>query len=297
MPYSDTKTRFITTDHFKRYEKFFDRLYQNASSVKQRIFLQFFGKDYQKNLDFLLKTNPTFGCYISNWNTGFQNYQDIMQSFLYPIFIGKIHTSVGHLSTFISQFKDLLGENHTLKQLTQSSEYKYIISKTISDYFKIDTFIWGVHYDLDNTGNAINIRTIRNKSYDIKEILNNFFNLKKTGEWVTDEEVFRLGAIDQQNYVIRFQQKFLKYREIILENSEFQNKDPKTQTDFPDALIVGIHLRPDLDKIVADTNKNIWEELKIEPEAIESLTSIEFHLLGMEPIAVDCILALNELFK
>ena len=84
---------------------------------------------------------------------------------------------------------------------------------------------------------------------------------------------------------------------MILENSEFQNKEPKTQTDVPDAIIVGIYLRPDLDKIVADTNKNIWDELRIEPEAIESLTSIEFHLLGMEPIAVDCLLVLNELFK
>lgn len=297
MPYSEPKVRFLTTEHFKRYEKFYERLSNSATSVKQKIFLQFFGKDYKSHLDFLLKSNPKFGCYISNCNMRIEDYPDMMQNFMYPIFIAKVQKSIDSLSNFLREFKDLLGENHSLKQLTQSQEFKYVISKTISDYFKIDIYFWGVHYDLDQTGNAQNIKIISNKSYSMKEILGSFFTLKKDGSWVTDEEIFRLGAIDQQNYLVRFQNKYLKYREMVLENSDFEDKDPKSQSSFPDALIVGIILKPDLEKLVADTNQNIWKELKIQPEVLDALTSMDFHILGLEPIAIDCILAMNDLFK
>lgn len=298
MPYSEPVVRFLTTQHFKRYEKFYDKLNSNALSAKEKIFLKFFGKDYKNNLDFILKENDgkDFGCYISNWNMQIQNYQDIMDHFLYPIFIGKIQTSVDSLTTFISNFKNLLGENHYLKKITQSNEYRYAISKSIGDYFKIDVHIWGVHYDLDSSGNVTNIRIIKNKSYSCHDILKSFFTIRKDGAWVTDAEVFKAGGINDQQYLAKFHEKIMKYREIVFENSEFENKDPKTQTEFPDAIIFGINKQPDMEKIVAETSQNIWKELRIDANVLKSLNSTDFYILGTEPISIDCLLALKDLF-
>lgn len=296
MMNSEPKIRFITSEHLKRYEKFHSQLEKRAISVKEKIFLEFFGKNYKKYLDFQLKINPTFGSWISNFNINLSDYNEMIQSFLYPIIIGKVQNSIEVLTNFVNTFKNLLNENNVLRKMSNKPDFHYIMSKMVTDFYKIEIYFWGCHYDMEESGNIKNLQIVNNKIYDLKEVLDSFFTVAKNGEWYTDEGILQAGSISEEEYTKRYAEKFIKYRTMLIENSLYAGKDPTTE-NLPDALIVGINKRPDITKISAETSQNIWKELQIQPTVLESLNSIDFYILGLEPIAIDSMLVLNELFR
>lgn len=279
----------LTTDHFTYYNKFHDAFSKRVKSAKGKIMLDFFGKNQNIYLDFT-KNTPKFAAYIYNWDLDISNYAEMSRSFLYPILVSKV---LGALKKLTSVSVDL--EKEFKNEFKDS--YKYELIKQITNYFDLNIRFWPVDYKINvATGSVENIDITIGKEYPLNSVLNMFYTVSKEGNFVTDEELLSNEIITEKDYLNMFATKQIKYKKLILENSSKPNTEPSSDPWFPNALIVGTILSFNADKMSID-GIPMYEKFNLSKEQLQAITNYEFHIMGYEPIYIDAMLKLNQLFK
>lgn len=288
----DIKTKIFTKQHLEIYKKFHDIFKNKVVSSKGNVFIDFFGKNKDNYLNFIENSNSNYSVQISNLEINLDDYQTVLEQFLYPIFVGKIANSVNILESLSNQFKDLI------KEFEDQNELKYYLSKHITDYFNIDVKIWAVDYDIEKTtGKIINVKATNNKTYHVKDIINNFFTITKKGEYVTDDALFTSNIIKKEQYLTKFAEKRSIFRKLIIENSKDPSIDPLMGDYFPPIAIFSITSSVNFDFVDPKTGEKIWNKISEDISKFEALKSYDFYMLGIEPITIDATLALNKLFN
>lgn len=278
----------LTTDHFNYYNKYHDSFAKRVKSAKGKIMLEFFGKNKDVYLDYT-KNTPEFASYVYNWDLNVSDYAEMSRSFMYPILVSKV---LGALKKLTSVSADLEKEF----QNEFKDAYKYELIKQITNYFNLTIRFWPVDYKINvSTGNIENVEISIGKEYYLNSVVSMFYTVSKDGNFVTDEELVSNQIISEQDYLKNFASKQIKYKKLILENSSKPNTDPENDPWFPSTLIVGTTLSLNSDKISSD-GIPIHEKLSLSKEQLRAITNYEFHILGYEPIYIDAMLKLNQLF-
>lgn len=278
----------LTTDHFNYYNKYHDSFAKRVKSAKGKIMLEFFGKSKDIYLDFTKKT-PEFASFIYNWDLNIADYAEMSRSFIYPILVSKV---LGALRKLVSVSSDL--EKEFKNEFKDA--YKYELIKQITNYFDLTIRFWPVEYKVNvSTGNIENIEISIGKEYLLNNVVNMFYTVSKEGNFVTDEELLQNNIITEKDYLNAFATKQIKYKKLILENSSKPNTDPSSDPWFPSTLIIGTTLSLNSDKMSID-GIPIHEKLNFSKEQLQAITNYEFHILGYEPIYIDAMLKLNQLF-
>lgn len=281
--------KIFTNSHLDIYKNNYDNLIKKCKSAKSQIFMDFFGKNYKTNLKFITEKMEKFGFFYHTHDLDIRDYGVMMREFLYPVFIGNIQNSLNRLEELSSVIQGEINKEFS----SEKESMRYKLSKALTKYFDINIRIWGVSYKTENSTKLDNIRYALNKIYTSNDILDGFFTISTSGDYYPDEALLANKVIDEKDFKERTVNKVLKYRKMVIENSIEPNSDIKNSSFFPDALIVCIEKKPDINTIEAESGKNIWEEFNIDRSILNTFCSIDFHYLGIEPLINDSIIALE----
>lgn len=278
----------LTTDHFNYYNKYHEAFSKRVKSAKGKIMLDFFGKNKDVYLEYT-KNTPEFASFVYNWDLNISDYAEMSRSFLFPILVSKVLGALKKLTSVSSELE------HEFKNEFKDA-YKYELIKQITNYFNLTIRFWPVDYKINvSTGNVENIDISIGKEYNLNSVVSMFYTVSKEGNFVTDEELLSSNIITEKDYLNNFASKQIKYKKLVLENSSKPTTDPSSDPWFPSALIIGTTLSLNSDKISSD-GIPIYEKFSLSKEQLQAITNYEFHILGYEPIYIDAMIKLNQLF-
>ena len=281
------KTELFASNHFEKFRDFYDAYDKNTISVKHKIFNIFFGKEYEKHLNFILQKTKDFGCTVSNWDIDPQMYNLVSEHFIYGILASKIYETVNAMKTVVnnveSELKKEFGEN-----------YKYELVKSIGEYFDIKLHIWSVDFNMNkSTGKAENIHINKTNVLDLTDVLNKYFSLSKDGQYVPDAVLFAKNIIkSEEEFNRKTAEKIAAYREMIT------GRKVDDIDEFPKSVIFGITKSLNLNKLSID-NTELIKKYNLDEGTVKSLdkfSSYDFYIFGVEPLSIDCVLKPKRLF-
>ena len=283
----EMRTELFASEHFEKFRDFYEAYDKNAISVKHKIFNLFFGKEYEKHLDFILQKTKGFGCSVSNWDIDPQMYHLVSEHFIYGILASKIYETVNAMKSVVhnveSELKKEFGEN-----------YKYELVKSIGEYYDIMLHIWTVDFNMNKTtGKAENIIINKTNVLELTDVLNKFFSLSKEGQYVPDAILFSKNIIKkEEDFNAKTAEKIKIYREMIT------GKNVDAIVDFPKSVIFGITKSLNLNKLSID-NTELMQKYNLDEGTIKSLDrfcSYDFYIFGVEPLSIDCVIKPKRLF-
>ena len=282
-----TTAEFITSEHMKLWKKTYNYMLEAVKTTKSRIFLEFFGKGYDKYLDFHFDKIKEFSAIVTSNKVNISNYEEMLKNVFHPLLVSQIQQGVASIQILLQKISNDINENHILKNKF-GDDLKYILSKSISDYFDIEIYIWCISYEIDmkTPGFLKDISITRNTKYKINDFLKSFFTIAKDGNYYLDDFLLEQKEIDEKQFNERFYHKYMKYRKIIYENSIYGEVDIENEDRFPNALILGISKSPNFNFISNDVSLNIWKNLNLDNDT-NIFRTIDFHILGLEPISID----------
>lgn len=280
------KTKNFNKRYFEKYEKHFNILKERALTAKEFIFLDFFGKNFRENLKEINENNENYNVFISGMSLDITQYDQMLENYFYPVFLGNIAQSIAVLEKMRVEFKDKVKDAN----IDSSGNIRYHLSKNIDQYFKIEVVPYGVSYDLTKSGEITNIQYVNYKKYTAHEILGSFFSITKNGEWVPDEALLNNNIISKEEYLERLAKKFIFYRQMVIDNSIRPDLKAEETDWFPDALVIGLHTKVNLETMQTE---NFWKQISDQKQIFDAISSYNFHVIAKEPLSIDSVLALD----